>query len=1234
LLFVKEEGLGAFKIEQPNQILDAMPFAQVTEEQKSELRDLWKKEFQKAQKRPITQTKIERLEDLLHGAQSQKERLSQEMETLKKSLATLNQISPAPPDQKPSNMPAPLQAVGKTLTGALPHLKKLYQEGKLREARSKLELVQKQIADMELSLGQARTAPDITQFLIQSLDKDPFWLNRWEAAAWLWNLALPESVEPLHRAATADQPVLREMVIKALWNIPTEEAKKILTEFLGSSQWDAQLYAAVGLAKRGDFSGLPKLMEFLQDFSSPLMKFKRLSAIWGLGEIGKFSLGAEGSCSTTVGRQVTRLLSKNLALTDGPEGSKERLLNGHEVLASLVKIAKVDPDSLADEALVVPLQVSGDKNRLLARSAVPLYVLISKNKKVVERVRNTTSVREVMQGYITENKKFATDPNDAVGATARLLSRILGVPLELPKPLGETNPFDPEGLEPVHITVGVPKEVVTFENLGTLILPLGNDAKTRESLTQQARLARIEDLLAQYNAVPIKSESVGAFNNLYLEVSRQFAPFLVQDLSGRGFQVVETRRRPTTSSTSVSAPINFPKDPSSPKAKPSGKREKRSTREATTLLSRLAADLWADGASFLHGLSAKKRLDPTPANTPMDGGERLGQIVELRHLLSTGTQISGRDPIRPFVFHLGSATVEARNAGLEGFFYSIREIERHHGSRVLLDQLDHFFAYLKDLMVPVPWALKERLEIEKIQRNGKTSEEKYDQLLQFLEGTIARLQRKMDEIDLARWVRHTPLLQIFPRAYNLRAKREAAGMASNGSETGKGILDEFQAEDFQVEDNFGILWAMGIYPVGERGRTGTGGGSVYSIRDHSQAAPEVGDVAAFGDRARQSGKRLVLDFVPNHTSMDSKLLEDNPDYFIHRVPDPKNPDHPPEGYFVYSHPPTGKKYWVAHGAYDSYGHKQFWKDTAQLNLANPETREALIRIVQELVKKYRPDGFRVDMSYQTLNRNFMRLWSSEIRSIPPLDFLKELISRIKLEHPAVAFVAEAYDNWDELTENGFDVILSKNDIGTNTGWYDAWAKRDWERVRRAISTYVFQHWQRGGAQGLAQVINHDEPSPQKVFGSWWKKAAFMTLMLPSFLHYSSQEIGFDASVPGEHKTIPFSVPVQIDWKKPNPEVKSFYDEVFARRAELYRELDGEVGMEEVSVGKSGVGYILKSKKPGVPAAVVLTNLAEKEAEIAVQRPDLVIDFKQKVPAGWYGIVRGNSPDILQTPSPL
>ncbi len=600
-------------------------------------------------------------------------------------------------------------------------------------------------------------------------------------------------------------------------------------------------------------------------------------------------------------------------------------------------------------------------------------------------------------------------------------------------------------------------------------------------------------------------------------------------------------------------------------------------------------------------------------------------LAEAKALLSHGTTAPDGGPILPFTFRHAGGADTAQSAGLEGFLYAERSITRKYGGEAVDHHLKDYFDYLDALLAPVAWAADARADIRAIEASTSNPREKYEKLMSFVEDYTEGLRAQVAASDASDWIRGARIYEIFPRAYNLEGKRAAR---DNWDSSSKGtFFSDFKERDIRdiKKKGFDTLWVMGVFPIGKRDAFGTGGGSPYSVSDHAGVHPDLGTVEemrAFVGRAHAAGMRVIMDFIPNHTSMDSKLLNENPDFFIHRK---AGPGEPPHGYFDHTDPGTGDKLWVRHGGYDSYGSLAFWEDTAQVDMSNPSFRRRMIDIVSGWVERTGVDGFRVDMAYQVTNSYFSHNWG---KPMPEREFLEELTTEVKSRYPGTAFIAEAYDKWDTLSQSGMDLIYGKNNIGRpggHTGWYDAIHSRDAGWIREAIKRAAFLDWQKGGAEMMSFVGNHDEASPQRAFGPWMKGASFLTLMMPgSLLFYGSQEIGFDKpNLEREPKSLPFSVPVKVDWESADPDITRFYNETFRLAAWAHEEMI-QPKMESLDpIGdQRWAGYLLVSPAPGASlrAAAVVANPSDRTVSVRFKRPDLGIDYSGSLPPFGYALI--------------
>ncbi len=82
-----------------------------------------------------------------------------------------------------------------------------------------------------------------------------------------------------------------------------------------------------------------------------------------------------------------------------------------------------------------------------------------------------------------------------------------------------------------------------------------------------------------------------------------------------------------------------------------------------------------------------------------------------------------------------------------------------------------------------------------------------------------------------------------------------------------------------------IVWFAPIHPIGKKARKGDLG-SPYAISDYRAVNPEFGTIDDFKelvDEIHARGMKCIIDVVYNHTSPDSVLVSEHPEWFYHKA---------------------------------------------------------------------------------------------------------------------------------------------------------------------------------------------------------------------------------------------------------------------------------------------------------------------------------------------------------------
>ena len=271
-----------------------------------------------------------------------------------------------------------------------------------------------------------------------------------------------------------------------------------------------------------------------------------------------------------------------------------------------------------------------------------------------------------------------------------------------------------------------------------------------------------------------------------------------------------------------------------------------------------------------------------------------------------------------------------------------------------------------------------------------------------------------------------------------------------------------------------VIWLMPIHPIGQLNKKGTLG-CPYSIRDYRKVNPEYGTLADFQkliETAHNLDLKVIIDVVYNHTSHDSVLVTDHPEFF-HKDSNGSPVSTVPE-----------------------------WSDVIDLKYPNPDLEEYLIDTLCYWVKMG-VDGFRCDVA-----------------SIIPMDFWEKAKLAVEAINPDVIWLAESvHTAWvaqrreQGLVAHSDSELYSVFDI---TYEYDIWPMFIAAiQHRMPVMNYLeMLHFQKGiypkDFIKMRCVENHDNPrimavTPTEVSAKAW--AAFQIFNQGAFLMYAGQESG-------------------------------------------------------------------------------------------------------------------------------
>ena len=103
--------------------------------------------------------------------------------------------------------------------------------------------------------------------------------------------------------------------------------------------------------------------------------------------------------------------------------------------------------------------------------------------------------------------------------------------------------------------------------------------------------------------------------------------------------------------------------------------------------------------------------------------------------------------------------------------------------------------------------------------------------------------------------------------------------------TEEGTFDGVRRDLDRIRDlGVDIVYLLPIHPIGEKCRKGSLG-SPYAISDYRAVNPEYGtleDFRALADAVHEKGMKIIIDVVYNHTSPDSVLSVEHPEWFYRK----------------------------------------------------------------------------------------------------------------------------------------------------------------------------------------------------------------------------------------------------------------------------------------------------------------------------------------------------------------
>jgi alpha-glucosidase len=307
----------------------------------------------------------------------------------------------------------------------------------------------------------------------------------------------------------------------------------------------------------------------------------------------------------------------------------------------------------------------------------------------------------------------------------------------------------------------------------------------------------------------------------------------------------------------------------------------------------------------------------------------------------------------------------------------------------------------------------------------------------------------------------------------------------------------------------------------------------YDISDYTDVDPRFGTLADFDDllaQAHTRGIRVVVDYVPNHTSdqhpwfRDSRMSRQSPkrDWYVWRDP---TPDGEPPNHWLTM---FGASPWTRDDATGQLYLHSFLPEQPDLNWRNTAVRDAMFDVARFWLDRG-VDGFRIDVAPMVMKDPDLR--DNPERPAPTPDDVRDLddwvrqfsgyshahpdvhelyrsfrtmldgypgdrVSYGELHHPDFATWAQSYGAGQDEINVPFNFHLAY------APWRPDAIRRAIEGVQSALPPGAWANWVLG---------NHDQPrfaSPQRAGGAQAKVGMLLLLSLPGTpTIYYGDEIG-------------------------------------------------------------------------------------------------------------------------------
>lgn len=237
------------------------------------------------------------------------------------------------------------------------------------------------------------------------------------------------------------------------------------------------------------------------------------------------------------------------------------------------------------------------------------------------------------------------------------------------------------------------------------------------------------------------------------------------------------------------------------------------------------------------------------------------------------------------------------------------------------------------------------------------------------------------------WWRHGAIYQIYPRSFQ----------DSDGDGVGD-LAGAIQRLDYLVQLGVDAVWLSPFYrsPMADFG---------YDVADHVAVDPLFGDLAAFDaflDQAHRRGLRVIVDFIPNHTSdqhpwfQESRASRTNPRRHWYVWRDGDLGGGPPNNWRA----EFGGAAWTRDQLTGQFYYHAFLASQPDLNWRNAEVGAAMLEVVRFWLARG-VDGFRVDAIHHLFEAEHLADNPPNLEWRPGMPPVEEFLKAYTIDQPEV-----------------------------------------------------------------------------------------------------------------------------------------------------------------------------------------------------------------------------------------